>query len=175
MYLAENRWGYCLLDFIKITEKEMLENNSCRPITGSIILVKYNDKYLIALHKRRKQWELPAGRIEQGETPRECVKRELLEETNQRVENIEFKGLFKLYDKNSKSIDYQAMYYACANELKKFVKNDEIDKITLWDLQTEIGDFDEVERKMIDIYLRDENLQKARGNCRCQRLEYLLL
>ncbi|MBU3227786.1 NUDIX domain-containing protein [Clostridium algidicarnis] len=158
MCLAENKWGYVLLDFIKITEKEMLENDLYRSITGSLILVKCNDKYLIAFNKWRNQWEIAAGGIEQGETPRECVERELLEETNQKVENIEFKGMFKLHDKHRNIIKYQAMYYACINKLEEFVENDEMDKIMLWDLQTHIGDFDEVDRKMIELCLIDKTL-----------------
>ncbi len=39
MYLAENQWGYALIDYIKVSEKEMLENEIYRPITGSLILV----------------------------------------------------------------------------------------------------------------------------------------
>ncbi|WP_010295032.1 NUDIX hydrolase [Clostridium senegalense] len=154
MYLAKNKWGYILLDFIKITETEMLVNKLYKPITGALILVECNSKYLIGFNRWRNQWEMPAGGIEYGETPRECVERELFEETNQKVTNIEFKGIFKLYDENKDIIKYQAMYYACIDELKEFVKNNEIYKIMLWDLQSTIKEFDEVDRKMIELCLR---------------------
>ena len=95
MCLAQNKWGYVLLDFIKITEKEMLENDLYRPITGSLILVKCNDKYLVAFNKWRNQWEIPAGGLEQGETPRECVERELLEETGFNIDISELKFVFQ--------------------------------------------------------------------------------
>lgn len=37
-----------------------------------------------------------------------------------------------------------------------FNDNDEMYKIMLWDLETDIGEFDEVDRKMIELWLRDE-------------------
>jgi len=154
MILAENQWGLKLLDFIQINEQEIMENDTYKPITGSLILVKCEEKYLVAYNKWRKQWEIPAGGIEQGETPRECVERELCEETSQKVENIVFKGLFKLHDTNKNIIKYQAMYFAHINKLESFEENDEMDKIMLWDLKTYIGNFDEVDRKMIDLCLK---------------------
>ena len=142
MYLAENKWGLALLDFIKVSEEEMLDKQEYKPITGSLILVKCENKYLIAFNKKRKQWEMPAGGIEQGETPRECVIRELYEETSQIVDDISFKGLFKLYDKHKDIIKYQAMYLGCAEKIESFIENVEIGEIMLWDLKNEIGVFD---------------------------------
>ncbi len=40
-------------------------------------------------------WEVPAGRLDAGETPLECAKRELLEETGCRAERMEH--LFTMY------------------------------------------------------------------------------
>jgi len=36
---------------------------------------------VLLLHNERGEWELPGGRLEAGETPRECVAREIAEET----------------------------------------------------------------------------------------------
>jgi 8-oxo-dGTP pyrophosphatase MutT (NUDIX family) len=43
--------------------------------------------------KCRKQWELPAGIIDNDETSRQCAVRELFEQTNQTVDIVRFRGL----------------------------------------------------------------------------------
>jgi 8-oxo-dGTP diphosphatase len=42
---------------------------------------KYNDKWVLCLHKRRQTWEVPGGHVEKGESPLTAAKRELYEET----------------------------------------------------------------------------------------------
>lgn len=40
---------------------------------------------VVLLRNERAEWELPGGRLEVGETPQECVAREVLEELNLEV------------------------------------------------------------------------------------------
>lgn len=152
MYLVSNMWGYNLVKFIPMSEED-LKYKRYEPITGSLIVVECEEKILIGYNTRRKQWELPAGSIEMGESPRDCAIRELYEETNQSVDNARFIGLVKLYDSNKELMDYQALYYAVLDKLESFSENEEMNEIKLWDLKEEIEEFDTVEREILNICL----------------------
>lgn len=60
----------------------------------SCIAVEKNGKFLLL--KRASQdrypnlWEMPGGRIEEGETEEECARRELFEETGLRISSMRF-------------------------------------------------------------------------------------
>lgn len=153
MILAENKTGHQLLEYINISEDDLIKNKVFEPITGAFAFIKCKDKYLITYNKWRKQWEFPAGKIEKGESYKECASRELMEETNQKIEKLEFKGLFKIYDKNKSEIRYRAIYFGELDNLEEFKENDETNEIMLWDLKSDIGYFDEVDKKMIQLSL----------------------
>ncbi|MGF7056731.1 NUDIX domain-containing protein [Brassicibacter mesophilus] len=55
--------------------------NKLKDSDGSIVFTFYEGKYVMSYHSKRKGWEFPAGRREEGETAAECAIRETFEET----------------------------------------------------------------------------------------------
>lgn len=54
----------------------------------TVICTIYQGKWILSRHRRRNTWETQGGHIEKGETPLECAKRELFEESGIRDADI---------------------------------------------------------------------------------------
>ncbi len=147
--LAKNKSGWKLLEYINIAEEDI---ERYRNVTGAYAILRIGDKYVIGYNKFRKQWEFPAGGIDEGETAREAAIRELYEETHQINEMLEFRGLFKVEDAKG-NIKYQAIFFCNQEELLPFEcsDNDEMNEIKLWDMQEDIGYVDECDVKIVQM------------------------
>jgi len=147
--LAKNKSGWILLEYLKINEEEITNYDN---VTGAFAVINVKGKYLVGYNPWRKQWEFPAGGIEKGESAREAAIRELFEETHQKINELEFRGLFKIM-KPDGDIRYQAIFMGYKDELFPFEKgdDDEMDKIILWDMKEDIGYVDECDVKIIQM------------------------
>ncbi len=54
----------------------------------TVICTCFDGKWVLSRHKKRNTWETQGGHIEQGETPLECARRELFEESGIRDADI---------------------------------------------------------------------------------------
>lgn len=146
MNITKNN-GHKFLDFIGAKEKDI---NNYQSLAGSFAVLKCEGKYLICYNIWRKQWELPAGRREGDETPKECAIRELYEETGQLVTNLDFKGLLKVKNTLNGNIKFNPVYFTTVESLQPFKENEETSGIKLWDLREDIGYFDSVDIKILE-------------------------
>ena len=140
-----NNSGRQFLDFLSIQELEM---NNYQPIAGSFSVISRDEEVLLCYNVFREQWELPAGKRENQETPHECAIRELYEETGQMLNELHFQGLMKI-KRASGSIQYNPVYSASIKELQPFIENPETNKIILWNVNDSIGEIDLIDEKLI--------------------------
>jgi len=132
-------------EFIKIKEEEM---ETYEPLAGSYAVIQVDDRVLFAFNRFRKRWELPAGKRELNEAPKECAVRELFEETGQRVSQLEFQGLAKIMNLDTQTVKYNPIYSCRVDHLTDFIPNEEMERIILWDIISDIGPVDLVDLKI---------------------------
>jgi 8-oxo-dGTP diphosphatase len=150
--ILTNSKGHTFLEFIKLPESQIESSELDAPLTHSLLVIKYEHKFLLIFNKWRKHWELPGGIIDQGETPRESAIRELFEETNQSLSDLDYKGLMKFQLKPDDRIEYGALYSGELPVINTFIENDEAAKIIFWDQKSDIGYIDEIDEKLIEYF-----------------------
>jgi 8-oxo-dGTP diphosphatase len=130
---------------MKVTELD-------QPLTHALVVAKYEDKYLLLYNRWRKEWEVPGGMIDEGESCRECAVRELQEETSQRPGSIAFNGLMKFNLHNGKT-EYGALYSVRLNQIEEFTENNEAAQIAFWDGIEEFKNINAIDRKLLEFYI----------------------
>ena len=86
------------------------------------VLVKCEDKVLLCKRNKEKSfpgmWSIPGGKIEEGESSKECAKREFFEETDVDIDNkdIKFIGLMPWYHKDKRQIKGYMYVYLLETE-----------------------------------------------------------
>ncbi|GAB2535360.1 NUDIX hydrolase [Gracilibacillus alcaliphilus] len=144
--------GNVFINFSAVNEIDIPNHLGDIPLTHSLIVAKYLGKYLLLFNKWHKYWELAGGMIDKGESPRTCAARELLEETNQRIPNLQFKGLMKFQLEPDDRLEFGALYSGEIIELRPFQENEEAEQIVFWDRKSDIGYIDEIDKKLLEYY-----------------------
>lgn len=89
IFKAKN--GAEIIEKINIDETEAL--GKFPELNHALVVVKIENDYLLGWHKWRSDWETFGGRIEAGESLRECIVRESEEELGISNANFEYLGI----------------------------------------------------------------------------------
>ena len=113
----------------------------------TLCYLEKDEKYLM-LHRTKKQkdinkgkWLGIGGKLEAGETPEECLKREVQEETGYKLNSYESRGLIIFNYNNDEplfiylytSSNFSGNQHACDEGDLKWVPKKEIFDLTLWE------------------------------------------
>ncbi|SEL48379.1 MULTISPECIES: NUDIX hydrolase [unclassified Butyrivibrio] len=129
----------------------------------TLCYMERDGKYLM-LHRIKKKndinegkWIAPGGHCENGESPDDCVKREVLEETGIKLNSLKFRGIVTFYSRavagnrdglyepseaeNGDVTDYMCLFTSddfegdagdCNEGVLEWISKDELVKLDLW-------------------------------------------
>jgi 8-oxo-dGTP diphosphatase len=164
--IVENERGTRLLAFHPVPESEIA--GRFPTLAHANVVAKHRDGFLIVRHRLRGSWEVPAGTIERGESPRECATRELKEETNQEGGRWRFLGVLKFQYPPDDRIEYDALYACDIGTVNEFQANEEIGEIKFWDDRKALL-IDPIDRKIIEYGLHFHGGTPEGEERRCSR------
>ena len=157
MYIVADKHGNQMLEMIQGDEGEILANEAYQPLTSSLVVVKSPAGFMLLKNRWRKEWEIAGGKIDPGETPRQCAVRECLEESGYAINNLRFAGLMKVflvpgwYAKESR-IEYTAIYCADVEAVQEFHANEEMTDLCWHALGEPIEDASAIDMKLLEYY-----------------------
>jgi 8-oxo-dGTP diphosphatase len=94
----------------------------------SVVVARYNDKWVFVRHHERSTFEIPGGHIEADETPFEAAKRELMEETGALKFNLVCVATYSVtIDSETR---FGKLYFADVFEMGDIPDISEIEEIT---------------------------------------------
>lgn len=96
-----------------------MEKKVPKPIVATLCHIIKGRRFLLQKKSRGLfgggKWNGVGGRVEQNETPVECVKREVFEETGLRVLDLKFHGILNFYFGDRKELDWIVHVFSTKN------------------------------------------------------------
>lgn len=130
MSIAVDKKGDRLVS-VRVGPEDELLRDLLHPMPLALALVHGPEGILLVYNRYRKEWELPGGMIDPGETPAECAMRECLEESGVALTSVRFSGLmeFRLQPDRfnpQERTEYGALYSADVEDPPPFEENQEM-------------------------------------------------
>ncbi|MGW4545092.1 NUDIX hydrolase [Streptomyces violaceorubidus] len=104
------------------------------PLPAALVALWCAGRVLMVFDRYRQSWELPGGRIEQGESPRQAALRELMEESGQEPDGLfRFVGYAKFVLAPDQRVEYLAVFAGHCAGARDFQANEETAAVHWWD------------------------------------------
>ena len=134
-----DRAGNALVDFRFVAEEELPRLVEDLPMPASLVVVSCAAAVLLMFDSWRKQWELPGGMREPGETARQAAVRELREETGLDVADLTFAGAAEFDLAKPERRELLAVYRVQFEVMPTLTVNDEALAFRWWSPSEPVG------------------------------------
>ncbi|ANN21964.1 DNA mismatch repair protein MutT [Amycolatopsis orientalis] len=132
--------GNALIGFRVTTEEESAYPVERSAVPASLVVVLHASTVLMMFDSWRKQWELPGGKRESGETPRQAAVRELREETGIQQVDLAFVALAEFDLVNPERRELLAVYRVQLQVVPRLTVNDEALDFRWWPPSEPVGE-----------------------------------
>lgn len=127
----------------------------------TVICANYNGRWILSRHKKRETWETQGGHIEEGETPLECAKRELFEESG--IKDADLYPVCDYWGFNHRACSNGMVFLAVVHSLGKLPES-EMQETKMFDMlpaeltypQTSPKLYAEAEKMLREIMIKEE-------------------
>lgn len=127
-----DRAGNTLVGFRFVVEEELTRLADQVALPASLVVVTHADAVLMMFDSWRKQWELPGGMREPGETARQAATRELQEETGIHAVDLTFAAVAEFDLTKPERRELLAVYRVQLHTVPRLTVNDEALAFRWW-------------------------------------------
>lgn len=130
--------GKVLVDVRVVTESDLGMWERQLHMPASLVVVRFDGSVLMVSNGWRRQWELPGGMREPGETARQAAARELAEETGIGSVDLDFVAVAEVDLRRPRRREYTALYRTDLHHAPHLVVNEEVTAFLWWDPQSSV-------------------------------------
>lgn len=127
-----DRVGNALLEVRLIAEDELARVAARMTVPASLVVVRCADAVLLVFDRHRREWELPGGMRESGESPRAAAVRELAEETGIQDVTLVCAALAEFSLVQPSRREWLAVYRTEVRNAPTLIVNEEISGFRWW-------------------------------------------
>ena len=128
-----DKLGGGLLSITRLGDASLSGLDGSVPLARSLVVVRWARQVLVGFNVSRKQWELPGGALEAGESAHEAALRELAEETGIRVAEVSLVARAEFMFGSDATRHLAAVFTVELDDIPNVVENDEMNSFGWWD------------------------------------------